>query len=105
MEMVAGVPYRYVREYRHPVVRDDGRIENDVFYRHPWYREADVKKSYPSFFRQLRELGFREDRVSVGAGGIEAYSMKRFYHLAKRLLNKNIYAVLAFEPTRKPWQD
>lgn len=105
MEMVAGVPYRYVREYHHPVVREGGRIRDDVFFRHPWYRTANVKKSYASFFRQLRELGFEERRVSVGASGIEAYSMRHFCHLAKRLLNKNIYAVLAFEPTRRPWQD
>ena len=103
IEMLAAVPYRYVKEYNHPVAMTDGTVELDKFYRHPWYINSDIKKSYKRFFSELSSSGFEIHRVPLGNGEIQAYKLADIYRIGMRVLKRNIYAVLESEPAIKPW--
>ncbi len=102
-EAMACVPYRYVKEYHHPVTRNGGAPEPTTFFRNPWYVESDIKKSYPRFFGLVESIGFHPNRVNIGKGFTEAYSLRSFYESATRVLRQDPYAMLEHEPTLKPW--
>lgn len=104
-EVMASVPYRYVREYRHPVTRGGDDPELVTFYRYPWYTGSDIKKSYPRFFQLVERRGFNPCRVPLGKGFAESYQLKEFYSSALAVLRDDPYAMLEHEPTIKPWCD
>ena len=104
LEAYFNVPYRYVKEYHHLVKTASGRVVTDIFYRHPWYLSADISKSYAKFFNLLEDEGFSINRAFVGSGTIECYSMESFMALGKRVLMKDIYAILDHPPVHRPWK-
>ena len=44
IEMLMGVPYRYTKEYIHPVMRNN-KITFEPFYRFVWYRDCQLKRN------------------------------------------------------------
>lgn len=102
-ELAMGVPYRYVKEFEHPVVRD-GKIVNELFYLYVWYRECNVKRNL--LVKIFEQFSARHEikSVDVGKGQIYSYSMREFYDCVIQLLKEDIYIWLNEIPEIKPYR-
>ena len=104
IEELMGVPYRYTKEFIHPVLRN-GVIVYEPFYLFVRYLECDVEldldnKVYPYFYSQ----GFKIKQENLGRGKVYSYSMNDFYLSTVELLTKDIYACLEGEPIIRPYR-
>lgn len=103
VEMQMGVPYRYTKEFMHPVARHD-RTVMEPFYLYVWYQQCEIvrdrnKKIFGHFMEkhQLRQ-------VKVGRGYIFSYSMGDFYKSMIEFLRDDIYGWLRDVPQTKPYR-
>ncbi len=103
LEHVVGVPYRYIREYDHPVIRD-GVKSVQRFYRNPWYQQSDIRKDTTRFFERMAARGFHIERYPLGAGAISLYPLADLYREGVRTLHEDPYLCLAHTPTIQPWR-
>jgi aminoglycoside 3-N-acetyltransferase len=103
VEQVVGVPYRYMKEFIHPVVRD-GNVKHEPFYKLVWYREMDMvrdrnRKIFASFDG---ELDIKQ--APLGGGAVYSYPVSDFYKLAVKAMVKDIYIWLDQPPEKRPYQ-
>ncbi len=104
IEKLMGVPYRYVKEFIHPVLRN-GVVIYEPFYLYVRYLECDAEmdldnKVYPYFYSE----GFNTKEKKLGRGRVYSYSMNDFYLSTVKLMTEDIYACLENEPIIKPYQ-
>lgn len=102
VEMDMGVPYRYVREYMHPVVRKSG-IEREPFYMYVWYYECNIKKNDNVEIWHKFQAGNEVKEAMLGRGKIYSYSMCEFYRCGVDFLKDNLYRLLEEVPRKKPY--
>ncbi len=104
VELMSNVPYRYVKEFVHPVQKGD-KVINEAFYRHVWYRDSGiVRGGNVVFFQMLADKGMEVRKVPLGLGFIYAYSLKDFYNKALQVFLENPYVWLKHEPSDYPWR-
>jgi len=104
VEMLMGVPYRYVKEFIHPVLRND-KVVYEPFYMHLRYLECEAvnnldTKVFPYFYK----CGYKIQEKSLGRGKIYLFSMNEFYSSTVQLLTNDLYASIESEPSKKPYQ-
>ena len=104
VEMLMGVPYRYVKEFIHPVLRQD-KVFYEPFYMHLRYLECKAVMKlnnmvYPNFYKS----GYIIKEESLGRGKIYLFSMNEFYSTTEALFTNNLYAALENIPLLKPYQ-
>jgi aminoglycoside 3-N-acetyltransferase len=104
IEMVMGVPYRYTKEFIHPVIRE-GKVVREPFYRHVWYRECDIQRDVivKIFKRFLSEFTVKTEKV--GRGKVYSYSLAEFYKLTVQLFKEDIFIWLKEIPKVKPYRN
>ena len=103
-EMQMGVPYRYVREYIHPVVRN-GAIALEAFYMHVWYRACQNRHDgVQKIFNEYQMTSNPFGKVPVGRGFVYAMPLVPFYESTVQALKKDIYAFLVEPPQEKPYR-
>jgi aminoglycoside 3-N-acetyltransferase len=103
LEFVMGVPYRYTKEFLHPVVDDAGeRIE--PFYLYVTYREAEIVRDRNAKFFAAYEQDGPVAQVPLGRSQVYGFDLVRFAATAKSMLAKDIYAWLETPPTTRPYQ-
>lgn len=103
MELVMGVPYRYTKEFVHPV-RRAGELRQETFYLFVTYRSADIVRDRNKRLFQhplLRET-VREARVGMGC--IYAYRMRDFVQAADEVMSRDIYSWLERPPENRPYR-
>jgi aminoglycoside 3-N-acetyltransferase len=90
VEQVCGVPFRYIKEFVHPVIRSSQKAREE-FYLHVWYRDSGmVKDRYKKLFERLVDkLEIKE--ATIGRGRIFGYSMADFYREACRIVVQEPY--------------
>jgi aminoglycoside 3-N-acetyltransferase len=117
IEQTMGVPYRYVKEFNHPVLRN-GKVIREPFYLFVRYlesfndkvmkrevcRQQEVvnpldRKVFPHFFKS----GYIVREESLGRGSIYSYSMNELYSSTVQLLTIDLYACIEREPLVKPY--
>ena len=103
VEMVMGVPYRYTKEFVHPVVRN-GKITKELFYLYVWYRQCDLRRDRLVKIFEKFGARYRINSVVVGKGQIYSYSMPVFYRCAVQLLKEDIYMWLKEGPQTRPYR-
>ena len=104
IEMIMGVPYRYTKEYFHPVVRN-GETSHENFYLYVWYKECNLKRNRcVNIFNHFCQPGNKVKVAKLGRGNVYSYSMIDFYRSTTKLLSKNIYAWLDEIPKIKPYR-
>jgi len=105
IEMVMGVPYRYTREFIHPVVRNE-KLQEEPFYRFVWYRNCPIKRNKNrKIFNNFIESGHKVKKVPLGQGHIYSFSMHDFTMITIQYFKRDIYAWLDQEPESKPYLD
>tara|TARA_B100000035_G_scaffold101807_1_gene86331 strand:+ start:10001 stop:10807 length:807 start_codon:yes stop_codon:yes gene_type:complete len=107
IETIVGVPYRYTKEFLHPVLRN-GIEKIEPFYMSVMYKNADVVKRYKlnqHYFEKLNELS--QIRSVKHSSGIEIWSfkMKDFFSAVKPFFIRDIYNYLEHSPAIRPYQN
>ncbi|MBI5162531.1 MAG: AAC(3) family N-acetyltransferase [Magnetospirillum sp.] len=104
VEMTMGVPYRYTKEFIHPVLRD-GAVSDELYYLFVWYRDTDML--YGDNRRLFGRLEGRVDirRVPLGRGAVYAYSARPFFREAKKVIADDIYVWCKQAPTIRPFRE
>jgi len=103
IETVVGVPYRYNKEFIHPVLRA-GREVKEPFYLNVLYRKCDiVRDKNQKIFNHFQRCGTLKDAV-LGRGKAYSFSHAEFFRVTAELLKQDIYAWLEQPPTRRPYQ-
>jgi aminoglycoside 3-N-acetyltransferase len=100
-ELVMGAPYRYVKEFNHPVLRDGGIIYK-YYYMHCQFTESKIEKHKKPLFDAFSKSSIVLES-SLGRGKVYGYSMKAFYEFSLKYFKNNPYAILAKEPENKPY--
>lgn len=104
VEHMMAVPYRYTKEFIHPVVRGS-TVSYEPFYMYVWYRDIGVERdrNIKLFERIGRDLDTRS--VEIGRGGrIYAYSLRRFFELACAAFVDDMYIWCKQMPTEMPYR-
>ena len=105
LEAVCAVPYRYVKEYRHPVVISDV-TKTEKFYRYVWYENCGIKRdTNKMFFKKIIQDGFRVKEVVLGKGKSYCYSLTDFFQIGKNAMLKDPYIWLSEPPHKYPWRE
>lgn len=97
-EFMVGVPYRYVKEFYHPILVD-GVIKYDKFYLYVLYLNMCLKRNRN---KKLWER-FKGEviRTPLGNSSLYIYSMKEFYNHCITEMQKDMYVWLDEEPQYK----
>ncbi len=103
VEALAHVPYRYTKEYKHNVLANN-IIEEDIFYRHVWYRDCGIQRSGNElFFNTLEAKGLNIQSHAIGVGRVHAFDLRDFVLKGVKIMQKTPYIWLKEPPTAKPW--
>ncbi len=103
VEHMMGVPYRYHKEFLHPVVR--GReTPTEPFYQFVWYRDADVQASQNRRLFARLEGKLQINQAQLGRGKISCLSLSDFYELSIQEFARDIYIWCDHPPAIRPYQ-
>jgi aminoglycoside 3-N-acetyltransferase len=103
VEHMMGVPYRYHKEFMHPVVRN-GQVTIEPFYQFVWYRDADVQASQNRRLFARLEGKLHIAQAALGRGRISLLSLSEFYELSVREFAKDIYIWCDHPPAIRPYR-
>lgn len=96
------VPYRYIKEFDHPVKISDS-IETERFFMHVVYRGLNEKRNLNKKFFENFEGSNEIKNCSLGKSFIYSYDMRALYESAIALLKDDIYSWMTEEPENKPY--
>jgi len=105
IETIVGVPYRYTKEFLHPIMSKD-KIKYESFYQSVFYADSNVKKRVllnQHYFSEMKSRGLL--RISHHRSGLVFYAfrMRDFYDVALKFFLKDIYNYLEEIPVIKPY--
>jgi len=105
IEFVMHVPYRYVKEFYHPVVKG-GKIQRENFYMHVIYHEIynSIKRNRNVRFFKAFEEKYPIYVSYLGRGKVFSYETKKFFQVAVDVMRKDIYAWLDEPPEQRPYR-
>lgn len=105
VEMLMGVPYRYTKEFSHPIVQENGGIENELFYMFVWYRGVDLERNINvKIFEHYHKSGYPLARAALGTGFVYGYSCADFYNSTADYMKTDIYGWLTRPPKERPYR-
>jgi aminoglycoside 3-N-acetyltransferase len=96
------VPYRYIKEFAHPVKISDS-IKTERFYMHVVYRELNENRNLNRKFFENFERSNEIKHSSLGKSLIYSYDMRALYTSVIGLMKKDIYSWMTEEPVNKPY--
>lgn len=106
IEVVVGVPYRYTKEFSHPIVQSDGTIKNELFYMSVMYKNTDIKKKIAlneHYFDQMEKRGLIKHCSHYSGLNVWSFKMRDFYNLVIDFFIDDIYNYLENIPEIKPY--
>jgi len=103
IEQIVSVPYRYMKEFIHPVVRQ-GEIIYEQFYLHVLYKNMDIKSSYNN--KIFSEISPSLGVIYSSYGRINAYSYScaALYKLAIPFFLKDPFIWADAKPSVMPYR-
>jgi aminoglycoside 3-N-acetyltransferase len=104
IELVCGVPYRYTKEFMHPVRR--GEVATvEPFYHFCTYRGADlVRDRNRRLFDNFAAATGLVSQAQVARGTAWSLPLAAYYRAGCEYIARNLYAWLEREPVHRPWQ-
>lgn len=98
------VPYRYIKEFYHPVKIDED-IKYKNFYLHVLYKDLNEKRNLNiKAFSSFKNNGHDIIEKNIGKSKLYSYSLKELYDNSIQLYQNNIYTWLDEEPSYKPYR-
>ena len=104
VEQIMGVPYRYTKEFLHPV-RRNGDIQTEAFYMFVCYREIDIKRDGNKKLFEGIENDIQLNNTTIGKGIIYSYSLKQFQKCAIAQVAREPYIWCQSPPLLRPYRD
>jgi aminoglycoside 3-N-acetyltransferase len=103
IEQVMAVPYRYTKEFMHPVMRG-GEVVVEPFYLFVTYRDCDLvrDRNEKLFADEGMQTACR--RVGLGFGEMSGYRLQALEQVAMRLMSGDIYHWLQRAPEVRPYR-
>ena len=103
IEMIMGVPYRYNKEYTHPVVRK-GCVEHEYFYQNVWYRDVDLKRNLNrNIFERFTDT-YTLNEQPLGRNSTYSYSVLDFATHCQKMFAEDIYVWCDEPPKSRPYR-
>ena len=105
IETLVGVPYRYNKEFLHPIVNGNEIIKQH-FYLSVLYLNSDIEKRIKlneHFFEALDQKGLLQETEHESGLKIWSFLMKDFYDIALPFFIDDIYTYLEQPPTKRPY--
>jgi len=103
IELLHGVPYRYTKEFAHPVLRGDKRLI-EKFYHFVCYENIDLVRDKNEKIYEWFSSNHKVHQTKFGRSNIWAYPMRNFFASTSELFVKDVYSWLKKEPSKKPYQ-
>lgn len=105
IEQLMAVPYRYTKEFEHPMVQSNGEIEKELFYLYLMYRGLDVTRNRNvKIFEHYYKCGFTIRQAALGDGFVWGYRCRDFCKAAADYLRIDIYGWLDGPPRERPYR-
>lgn len=106
IEVVTGVPYRYTKEFMHPIVQSNGKIIQEPFYMSVMYRDTDITKRLAlneHYFHEMDNQKLVKSYTHNSGFKMWAFKMRDFYKVASNFFIEDIYNYLESPPQKKPY--
>ena len=104
VEMLTGVPYRYTKEFEHPVIQTGEQVKKEFFYMFILYKNIDIERNInKNLFRYYHKAGYPMKETSLGTGKVYGYKCVDFVQSTTHYLRENIYGWLSRPPTQRPF--
>lgn len=104
IETIMGVPYRYTKEFIHPI-KIKNQIIKEQFYMSVFYKNSDAKKRIllnEHFFNELKKHNMLYCE-KINKMQIWSFKMNDFYSKVTKMFVNDIYTYLESEPNKKPY--
>lgn len=105
IETLVGVPYRYNKEFFHPIVNGD-EVKRENFYLSVMYLNSDIQKRVKlneHFFKELESKGLLSETKHESGLRIWSFLMRDFYNITTPFFMEDIYTYLETPPTKRPY--
>jgi aminoglycoside 3-N-acetyltransferase len=104
VEMLMGVPYRYSKEFLHPVLKENGEVVKELFYMFLCYLNCKIDRDRnKKIFEHFGKLGYIVDEAELGDGSVYGYDCNEFVKAACDYLKTDIYGWLVQPPKERPY--
>lgn len=106
VEVASGVPYRYTKEFLHPIINEKGLINIEPFYMSVMYNSSDVRKRIAlneHYFSEMKNRNLIKSHLHSSGLKIWAFRMKDFYDVALKFFIDDIYNYLEHPPKKRPY--
>jgi len=106
VEVTAAVPYRYTKEFTHPIVKEDGSIAAEPFYMSVMYRDSDIQKRIAlneHYFAEMEKRNLLQSYIHSSGLPIWGFKMRDFYNVAMSFFVDDIYNYLERPPSNRPY--
>lgn len=106
LEVSIGVPYRYTKEFLHPIVHSNGKIVKEPFYMSVMYKDTDIKKKVAlneHYFLEMEKKKLIQSSTHPLGLSIWSFKMRDFYELSKNFFINDIYNYLENPPKIRPF--
>ncbi len=102
-EMLMGVPYRYTKEFLHPIKTQNG-TKKKYFYMYVCYKNLNLNRNLNiNLFKFLKKQKLNIRSVKIGEGKVYSYDCNKFVNLSCLYLRQNIYGWLTKPPKKRPY--
>jgi len=102
-EMLMGVPYRYTKEFLHPI-KTNSIVKKEYFYMYVCYQNLNLKRNLNvNLFNFLKKNKLKIKSSRLGEGKVFSYDCNEFVNLSCLYLRKNIYGWLNNPPKKRPY--
>jgi len=99
-ELVAGVPYRYTKEFIHPYI-EDGQTKLSEFYLFVTRRDVDIERDQNRRFLDYYLKHYPVLECPLGRSKVQSVRFGKFFEKAVELLSIDIYAWLKKPPSNR----
>jgi len=107
IETTFGVPYRYTKEFSHPIKKGN-KIINEFYYQSVMYKNCSIQKKIllnEHFFDELKLQGKLQEFQHPSGLVFWSFRMKDFYNIVIEFFKKDIYTYLENPPPNRPYNN
>jgi len=106
IEVTAAVPYRYTKEFLHPILKEDRSISLEPFYMSVMYGNSDIQKRIAlneHYFAEMEKRKLLQSQIHSSGLPIWGFKMRDFYNVAMKFFVDDLYNYLEQPPLNRPY--
>lgn len=102
-EFLAGVPYRYTREFTHPCQFADGSIRSELFYLQVLFSGVKFERDRNQRFLAAYDEKHGSLVAPLGRAQVQSVELGQFMRAVLPMLHGDLYSWLRQAPSDRPW--